>query len=160
MADPKTLSTAVENARRGALPGVAVLSAVPESVGLAREFAKRRLGDLHPVLHDVTLLVSELVTNAVLHSDSGRGGSVTVALVDCPDHVHVAVVDAGGVGVPQVRAGALSEGGRGLWLVEAIAQAWGIHDHDGGRTVWFQVGHRRTGAVKAGCGAPEFSPLT
>ncbi|HET7312668.1 MAG TPA: ATP-binding protein [Mycobacteriales bacterium] len=83
------------------------------------------------------LLVSELVTNCVLHAHS----MITLA-VDCDeDHVAVAVSD-NGAELPRMRddVGENDTGGRGLHLVEALAGEWGIRPlEDGGKVVWFRV---------------------
>jgi anti-sigma regulatory factor (Ser/Thr protein kinase) len=131
--------------RIGRLLGVTDLIGRPESVSLAREFVRRKLGDNHPALDDVTLLVSEVVTNAVVHSESRNGGRVTLALADCHDLVHVDVVDAGGDTDPHVRDPLLAEGGRGLLLVETLSYRWNVHEHATGRTVWFQVRYKQDG---------------
>ncbi|WP_214416488.1 ATP-binding protein [Sphaerisporangium fuscum] len=127
----------------GTLPGVIDLVGSPESVARAREFIRRKLREDHPAFDDVTLLTSEVVTNAVVHSDSRCGGKVIVALADCHDFIHVDVVDAGAETTPCVRQEDFTEGGRGLMLVETLSSAWGTYDHHRGRTVWFQVKYKR-----------------
>ncbi|MEV4242065.1 ATP-binding protein [Streptosporangium canum] len=98
-----------------------------------------------PALDDVLLLLSEVITNAVTHSDSCRtaGGRVTVHLTHDPGAVHVEVTDDGSTtSTPAVHVpDADSDGGRGLWLVDLLATAWGSsrHDDEAGRSVWFQV---------------------
>ncbi|MEU9887152.1 ATP-binding protein [Sphaerisporangium sp. NPDC051011] len=98
-----------------------------------------RLGRAHPALEIVTLLVSEAVTNSIVHSDSKNGGKITLAIADCHDFIHVDVVDAGGKEVPRVRDDELGEGGRGLQIVQALAYRWDVHEDATSRTVWFQV---------------------
>ncbi len=129
----------------GILLGVTELAGSPESVAAAREYVRRKLGTRHPALDDVTLLTSELVTNAVIHSNSRNGGSVSLALADCHCFIHVDVVDSGGDTVPCVRGDVLAEGGRGLMLVDPLSQRWGIYEDDAGRTAWFEVAYRRGG---------------
>ncbi|MEV7970423.1 ATP-binding protein [Sphaerisporangium sp. NPDC088356] len=136
--------------KMGNLLGVTELAGRPESVSSAREYVRRKLGAGHPALDDVTLLVSEVITNSVVHSNSRNGGTVTPALAECHDLVHVDVLDAGGSTAPQVNGDLYAEGGRGLVLVEALSQRWGVHDGPAGRTVWFQVGYRRQGGVRPG----------
>jgi anti-sigma regulatory factor (Ser/Thr protein kinase) len=131
--------------RKGNLLGVIGLEGNPESVAHARRFVKRKLGESHPALDDVTLLVSELVTNSVIHSNSRNGGSVTLAIADCHDLVHVDVADAGGENIPQVREDLSAECGRGLMLVDLISSAWNVHEDAAGRTVSFQVKYARGG---------------
>ncbi len=69
--------------RTGRLLGVMELKGEAESAKLARGFVSEKLGGAHPALDDVTLLVSEVVTNAVVHSDSRNGGKIILALADC-----------------------------------------------------------------------------
>ncbi|MBB2909028.1 anti-sigma regulatory factor (Ser/Thr protein kinase) [Streptosporangium becharense] len=131
--------------------GHAEFPATPCTVAAVRAWARHLLAGRTPgpVLDDVTLLLSEVVTNAVVHSDSGRtpGGSVTVCLGLGGGMVHAEVIDDGSPGsIPFLRAtGADSESGRGLHLVEAIAARWGAHHGVGtGNAVWFRVAGLRT----------------
>lgn len=131
---------------RGLL-GTIDLPGMEASVPRARAWLRDRLGVDHPALDDVLLLASELVTNAVRHSDSRHVGTVTVAAATRPGVVHVVVIDDGAATVPRVGdvdvsggdGEEQSEGGRGLFLVEMLARAWGIHDDGAGRAVWFEV---------------------
>ncbi|MFI1013398.1 ATP-binding protein [Streptomyces sp. NPDC020965] len=71
----------------------------------------------------VELLLSELVTNGFRH---GRG-PVVVSILRADDAIRIEVVSGGGAQVPCVReAGVSEESGRGLWLVDAVADAWGV----------------------------------
>jgi CheY-like chemotaxis protein len=84
----------------------------------------------------VTLLLSELVTNAVVHAAAAP--SVAVHLL--PDRVHVEVADDDEATHLEAREAPLSaEGGRGLLLVEALADCWGQVTLPGGKVVWFDV---------------------
>lgn len=115
----------------------------PECVAAARKFTELVLG-MHGIDDDgvASLLVSELVTNSLAHSDSGRpGGTVTVTIAVTASQVLVVVTDAGGAGHPAPRqsAGEDDEDGRGLQLVEQLAAAWG---YDGGKdctSTWFEL---------------------
>ncbi|WP_194916382.1 PAS domain S-box protein [Catenulispora rubra] len=84
----------------------------------------------------VELLASELLTNAVRH---GRGGAVTLRLLGFQDRVTVEVTDFSTRGPRARKAGAEDESGRGLMLVEALAEAWGTRPSSGGKTVWCTV---------------------
>ena len=84
----------------------------------------------------VELLTSELLTNAVRH---GRGGTVTLRLLCFHDQVTVEVTDFSTRGPRARKAGVEDESGRGLMLVEALAQAWGTRPSSGGKTVWCTV---------------------
>lgn len=130
-------------------PGWIAEAAFPgsaESVADARAFVRRALiARYGTVVEDVVLLASELVGNAVRHSDSGRlpGGVVTVTLSEpAADVIRVEVGDAGSA-AGELRArqdvDQDSEGGRGLYLVDLLADKWGSHCHAHGRMVWFET---------------------
>jgi anti-sigma regulatory factor (Ser/Thr protein kinase) len=115
----------------------------PEQVSRARVFVARTLADagLPRVDSDAaTLLTSELVTNAVLHTDSGRpGGMVSVVVFGLPDGVLVEVTDGGSASAPVVKADALAGEGQGLYLVQQMASQWGYRRDLAGTTVWFHL---------------------
>lgn len=87
------------------------------------------------LLDTVNLLVSELVTNSVLHA----GSAPDIAVLLKPDAVRIEVSDEGGTLPDVAEAAADATSGRGLALVEALASAWGVEDLPGGKTVWFEV---------------------
>lgn len=99
------------------------------------------------VVQDAELLVSELVTNAILHAHS----SATVTIDRTPTAIRVSVCDRS-TATPRLRdyePGAVT--GRGLLLVDRISQRWGIETDGAGKCVWFEVsenadGQRRTPA--------------
>ncbi|MEU2059050.1 ATP-binding protein [Streptomyces sp. NPDC013455] len=87
----------------------------------------------------VELGVSELVTNVVRHVPDRR---CTVLLVRQTAGVRAEVSD-GFTRLPSVteRAPEQAESGRGLSLVEAVVDKWGVaRGADGGKTVWFECG--------------------
>lgn len=84
-----------------------------------------------------TLLVSELVTNAVRHAGTPLG--ISLLLTD--DCVRVAVTDGVGSVWPHLAEPDLeAEGGRGLWLVDRLARSWGVSTEEDGKAVWFELG--------------------
>lgn len=119
----------------------AIIPGCERSVPRARAFVDGVLGPGHPGGETASLLVSELVTNAVLHSESRRpGGSVTVVVVDVPGGIMVEVADEGSErNVPVVREDPLAADGRGLFLVQSLADDWGYLRDGGGTTVWFRL---------------------
>ncbi|MEU4832385.1 ATP-binding protein [Streptosporangium sp. NPDC023615] len=126
--------------------GHAEFAGTPSSVATMRAWARHLLNGRvsDTALDDVVLLLSEVVTNSVVHSGSGRraAGSVTVCLGLGGGMVHAEVIDEGSAtSLPFVRASGLdSDGGRGLFPVEAMATGWGVHhDTDAGTAVWFRV---------------------
>lgn len=111
------------------------------NVAEARSFVGRTLGAAHPCADEAVLLCSELVTNAVLHSESGQpGGTVTVVVLGLPGAVRVEVVDNGSVrSTPVVKAEVFEADGHGLFLVEQLADNWGYTRDVVGTTVWFRL---------------------
>lgn len=84
---------------------------------------------------DVVLLVSELVTNAVVHARSASRVSI-----DRRDDVLVVQVADEAAELPRRRDVAVdAESGRGLLLVERLARAWGVHLDGAGKIVWFEL---------------------
>jgi anti-sigma regulatory factor (Ser/Thr protein kinase) len=84
----------------------------------------------------VALLVSELVTNAIRHGRppltiraEHSDGSVTVGVEDASSTVPVPVEDTSWD----------ASGGRGLHLVEALADGWGVIRNGNGKRVWFRL---------------------
>ncbi|MFD6279788.1 ATP-binding protein [Streptomyces sp. NPDC060209] len=105
------------------------------SVHVVREFVGAAVTDwgFGARLDDVLLCVSELATNALLHGvPPGRGYVVRLKLDERV--LTVEVHDSGG-GVPAVQE-PVGESGRGLLLVEALADRWGVGDRDPGKVVW------------------------
>lgn len=92
-----------------------------------------------PVLDDIRLLVSELVTNAIRHADAPHGGEVEVDVTIVNERVHVEVADPGAGFDPQPRDDEMSRpGGWGLYLVDRIADRWGVMRNRMNR-VWFEL---------------------
>lgn len=109
-------------------------------VGRVRAYISGILGPDHPRAGVACLLVSELVTNAVQHSRSHLpGGTVTVTVTGTGPGIRVEVTDDGGTAsVPAVSRdrSPLAAHGRGLLLVEALADGWGYQRGPAGTTVW------------------------
>lgn len=83
------------------------------------------------------LLASELVTNALIHTD--HGAVVTATVEDSRLHVEVRDFVAG-LSVSDVPNADLGTSGRGLILVECLADAWGVRTAQGvGKVVWFEL---------------------
>ncbi|HEY5984860.1 MAG TPA: ATP-binding protein [Streptosporangiaceae bacterium] len=116
----------------------------PDQIACARDFTRRILGP-SPVLDEAILLVSELTTNALEHTATGAAGlfHVTIHLGD--SSVVIAVTDNGSSDVPAPASAVqtLAEAGRGLELVELIADRWGHCGDENGRTVWFELPWKR-----------------
>lgn len=114
-------------------------------VGRARLFVGEVL-DGCPVADDAVLLTSELVTNAIAHTASGKGGKVRVTVYRDDTRVRVEVRDDGSDQVPVVQAvGEARESGFGLGLVALMADRWGHCGGRRGRVVWFMLEWKASG---------------
>lgn len=109
--------------------------------------ARQRLGSLldaqgvpSEVIQDVTLIVSELVGNAVRHARGLPSGGLHVDWEIGPGVVQVAVTDGGGLTVPEAcDPGPHAQSGRGLAIVEALTSEWGVRVNGTASTVWASV---------------------
>lgn len=127
-------------ARRTSVLGSLTIPGNPENVASARAFIARALSRRPGVDSDAaTLLTSELVTNAIQHTKSGRGGEVTVNVISLPDGVLVEVTDQGAPGAPVVKSDLYAAEGHGLYLVQKLARQWGYLRGPVGTTVWFHL---------------------
>lgn len=115
----------------------ATFPALPASARAARSFLRDALPrEAQPDLIDVILLlVTELVTNAVIHA----GTSIKVRVAIDGEVVRVDVQDD--APDPPVRRLASPESlnGRGLLLLDKLADRWGFEPRPSGKTVWFEV---------------------
>jgi anti-sigma regulatory factor (Ser/Thr protein kinase) len=116
-----------------------VLPKEPTSPARARRHLRSACARLPPrLLETALLLTSELVTNAVKYG----GRRIVLTVRDAPDVLRVEVHDDGPLaprlGVPTRHA----VGGRGLMLVQSLADEWGTSHGDGtrpGKSVWFTL---------------------
>lgn len=95
------------------------------------------VNDLEHLVDDAELLTSEVVSNAI---ESARA-LVTLWAV-CRRGVLIVSVrddDTNGVPVVGVLDDALADGGRGMFLVQQLAEVWGITDHHDGKSIWFRL---------------------
>ncbi|MFJ6386662.1 SpoIIE family protein phosphatase [Streptomyces sp. NPDC091972] len=112
---------------------------VPEAARHARRFTRRTLrawGVPEDAMDTALLVVSELVTNALVHT----GGQVRLDLTLIGRRLRVSVADAS----PRTPAkptsiGWEATGGRGILLVEAVSAAWGSVPVSGGKQVWSEI---------------------
>ncbi|MFJ3496405.1 PAS domain S-box protein [Streptomyces sp. NPDC086091] len=114
-----------------------VLEAVPASVRAGRTFLSETLAAWQCAdrADDALLLLSETLTNAVVHAE----GPVDVHLHRTATDLTVEVGDRS-PRVPQPRPAAEEEeSGRGLLLVRALSDSWGVRPTDEGKTTWFTL---------------------
>ncbi|MFW3171796.1 ATP-binding protein [Geodermatophilus sp. CPCC 206100] len=111
------------------------LRSLPVARRLVRELL-RSWGAPHDV-EDAASLVAELVANVVHHV--GGEAPFTLELALAGPRLRIAVVD-GSAERPVVRElRSTGARGRGLRLVDSIAERWGVEDHPGGKRVWFDL---------------------
>ena len=105
---------------------------------LARLFLREHLCTTHyPASRDdAELLISELITSAVMHG----GGPILVRLDSQPgDELMIDVSDTDGSPLTLKSMTLLGDRGRGLTMVEVMASRWGVTNTPRGRTVWFTL---------------------
>ena len=108
-------------------------TAAPE----ARRFAAEAIGEVPiDVLQTIELMVSELATNCIRHAAT----NFELTVCRTPDEVRVEATDHAG-GEPAIRSAKKSDSsGRGLRIVEMLADEWGVRRAPGrGKTVWFTL---------------------
>ncbi|MFF4442416.1 ATP-binding protein [Streptomyces sp. NPDC001621] len=118
-------------------PGAPIAEDDARRVRMARRVTAARLRycGLHAMVDDVTLIVSELVTNAIVHSG---GAQITFTMTVRDDVLRLAVHDEMAGGPTICEADSDSERGRGLFLVGFLTEEhsgkWGTSDE--GATTW------------------------
>ncbi|AIV35878.1 ATP-binding protein [Streptomyces sp. R1] len=117
----------------------------PSEVGRARRWARSRLAGSgiradEPLAETLVLLVSELVTNAVVHT--GRSAVLRLVLPGAVTEeatVRLEVDDASDRAPVPRCAGGEATGGRGLALVDGLADRWGWSREGAGKRIWCEL---------------------
>ncbi|HWC35383.1 MAG TPA: SpoIIE family protein phosphatase [Mycobacteriales bacterium] len=108
----------------------------PDAVPKARRFtAKSLAAEPEHLVEDAEQVVSELVTNAILHG----GEPVTVRILRGENALRLEVEDGGRTLPVMGRPTADATTGRGLSLVAALASGWGVEESQGGKVVWAEL---------------------
>jgi anti-sigma regulatory factor (Ser/Thr protein kinase) len=113
------------------------LDADRESPRRARSFAQQTLEELgmSQLGDDVALAVSELITNALIHGKS----DVILTIIDLGNGVQVRVTDKAPDHPRLRKVDNHSTGGRGLHIVDCVANDWGVEPAPPGKTVWVDI---------------------
>ena len=119
---------------------VTVLAPISSSASAARRIIESAIDDtpLARVIDEALLLVTELVTNAIVHA----GTDIELHVQTTLDALRVEVVDqsAGLLALMPPNPSETREGGRGLLLLDALADEWGTRHFGWGKSVWFTLG--------------------
>jgi anti-sigma regulatory factor (Ser/Thr protein kinase) len=128
-------STAVGRAERREF----LLGGHPQSVGEARNHVLE-VGEAfvdEPRLHELSLVISEVVSNSVRHG--GESGPILLAVTPKDEYLCVQVTDSGPGLAPRPRATVPDEeGGWGFFLIEHMTRRWGVTREDHQTRVWFE----------------------
>ena len=127
-------------------PGVVTVTAVSlrlpvrqDAPGIARREVVRALGLAGEAAGCVALLVSEAVTNSVIHTGLGEDDVVLVRACWLGAAIRIEVVDEGaGIHAVSPTVGTDREGGNGLRLIGVLADRWGLQS-DGTTQLWFEL---------------------
>jgi anti-sigma regulatory factor (Ser/Thr protein kinase) len=122
---------------RGALLRLVPVRAAP---GVCRASLRTILMGAPPETVDrVELLVSELVTNSVVHAQLDAEETVDLRLKCSPDTIRVEVSDPGPRFTPHVKPRPGEPGRLGFYLVDKLSDRWGVDHLDRGKAVWFEM---------------------
>jgi hypothetical protein len=133
--------------RRAGLPAVAaanglrwrqVFQGEERQLGALRRWLASLLPEC-PARNDVISVATELGSNALRHTESGRGGLFAVEVTWYESIVRVAVADGGSPAEPHVIKDPAAEHGRGLLLVRGLSVRTGIAGDHRGRLVWADI---------------------
>jgi anti-sigma regulatory factor (Ser/Thr protein kinase) len=142
-------------------PVRALLAPEERSPAAARRIVRNAVleAGLDHVLDEALLLTTELVTNALVH-----GGTEVELEVEAEDELLRVLVSDRGHGRVLLAATPSEEreGGRGIYLVDALASAWGTRQSPHGKTVWFELGNSgpRRVTSRPALGAPARRDLS
>lgn len=123
------------------MPFHMTVAADPSAPAIARRELTRWLSTrtTDGLLLDAPLVVSELVTNSVLHASLPEAAAVRVSAALGDGVLRIEVEDGGTGGGPVRRSANRSRGGGfGLNIVDALAGRWGVK-RDGGTVVWVEL---------------------
>ncbi|MEU3253088.1 SpoIIE family protein phosphatase [Streptomyces sp. NPDC006997] len=121
-----------------------VAQAEPERIGVARQQLRELLHDwaTPDQVDSAVLLLSEMLTNVLVHTDTDALFSAEVLGEPGDRRLRVEVTDASDDLPHKRRPGELASSGRGLMLVELLADAWGVDPRGEGKSTWVELAER------------------
>ncbi|MFI2350506.1 SpoIIE family protein phosphatase [Streptomyces sp. NPDC019443] len=118
-----------------------VAQAEPERIAAARQQLRELLHDWTDAeqIDSAVLMVSEMVTNVLVHTDGHALLVAEVARGDAARRLRVEVADTSDELPHRRRPGEMASSGRGLLLMEVLADAWGVDPRGEGKSIWFEL---------------------
>ena len=140
-----------------------LLPCAPASVAVARRALSAELhaaGVFDTAVRDAVLVVSELLSNAILHARPLPGERLQVAWAVGGASVEITVSDGGGSTRPHaIKASVSALGGRGLGIVGHLCRSWGVRSDAEGLTVWAVLAAPRRNGTCNGNGRLRSEPV-
>ncbi|WP_330235864.1 ATP-binding SpoIIE family protein phosphatase [Streptomyces sp. NBC_00566] len=130
----------------------------PERIAEARQHLRELLHDWVPAeqVDAAVLLISEMITNVLVHTDADALLLAEIFGEHGHRRLRVQVSDSGDDLPHKRRPGELASSGRGLMLIEMLADAWGVEPRGEGKSIWFELYERgETGEAGATDGAGD-----
>lgn len=122
------------------VPVSLTMPAKPEATSVARRALSALKTQLPTeVFMNALLLVTELVANAVRHSGQGEEGWVELEAKVQPQKLELAVRDGGSGFEPRIAPSLERGGGFGLYMVDEMAERWGVKTAGGRNEVWLEL---------------------
>ncbi|MEV5277356.1 SpoIIE family protein phosphatase [Streptomyces sp. NPDC052811] len=133
-----------------------VAQAEPEHIAGARRQLRELLHDWadEEQVDSAVLMISEMITNVLVHTD---GDAVLVAEARGPlgtRRLRVEVADASDELPHRRRPGEMASSGRGLVLMQMLADAWGVDPRGDGKSIWFELYEAGAGGSRETEGSP------
>ncbi|MBD0708960.1 MULTISPECIES: SpoIIE family protein phosphatase [unclassified Streptomyces] len=118
-----------------------IAQAEPERIAEAREQVRQLLHDWtdEDQLDAAVLMVSEMVTNVLVHTDGDALLTAEVACTEKTRRLRVEVSDTSDELPHKRHPGEMASSGRGLVLMEMLADAWGVDPRGEGKAIWFEL---------------------
>jgi anti-sigma regulatory factor (Ser/Thr protein kinase) len=120
---------------------MSVAQAEPERIAAARQQVRELLHDWaeEEQVDSAVLMVSEMLTNVLVHTDGNALLAAEVAHGEKGRRLRVEVTDPSDELPHKRRPGEMASSGRGLVLMEVLADAWGVDPRGEGKSIWFEL---------------------
>jgi serine phosphatase RsbU (regulator of sigma subunit)/anti-sigma regulatory factor (Ser/Thr protein kinase) len=113
----------------------------PDRIGDARAELRQLLHDWRDAdqVDSAVLLTSEMLANVLMHTDADATLLARISGAEGPRRLRVEVTDSGEALPHRRDPGELASSGRGLFLIQELATAWGVDPRGVGKTIWFEL---------------------